>query len=231
MTQHKTQTMKIEDLVPYDRNPRRGDVAAIKESLASLGQFKTIVVNLGTHTGTKNQVLAGNHTLAAARELGWKTLSCTVVDVDAATAGRIVLADNRTSDRATYDDDLLLELLQSLPSLEGTGYDGADVSDLLADLEASTAAVVVPKSPTPARSDLEKGVPLEGSKFGTRQEWEDSSRRLIVLDMDRALFAWAQDQLTKLAEERGKLNNVEVIVELLMQATGSTPPGQEPSNG
>jgi DNA modification methylase len=58
------------------------------------------------------------------------------VDVDDATARRIMLADNRTNDLATYDDEVLAELLEAAAAdddLLGTGYDGDDLDDLLAD--------------------------------------------------------------------------------------------------
>lgn len=116
----------------YYKNPRRGDVEEIKKSLAVNGQYKPIVVNVGSHTGRKNEVLAGNHTLAAARDLGWVTIAVSMVDVDEDQAKRIVLVDNRTGDKASYDLDELAELLDGLDSLDGTGYTDADLESLLA---------------------------------------------------------------------------------------------------
>jgi hypothetical protein len=101
-------------------NPRRGDVEAIQASLERDGQYRALVVNRRT-----NEVLAGNHTLAAAKRLGLRELAVTYVDVDADQARRIVLADNRTSDVAGYDEAALAKLLQGLPDLAGTGYDSA----------------------------------------------------------------------------------------------------------
>jgi hypothetical protein len=75
----------ISDLVPYHRNPRTGDLPAIVESLRVNGQYKAIVVNRGTHTGRPNEILAGNHTFAAAKELGWEEIAATWVDVDEET--------------------------------------------------------------------------------------------------------------------------------------------------
>ena len=119
----------IESLQPYPANPRRGDVDAIKRSLEHHGQYRPIVVNERTR-----QVLAGNHTLRAASELGWREIAATFVDVDDEQAARIVLVDNRTNDVAGYDDRELVELLQSLPDFDGTGYDDDDVEQLLASL-------------------------------------------------------------------------------------------------
>lgn len=124
-----------EELAPYHRNPRRGDVDAIAASLRRNGQYRPIVVNLGTHTGRPLEVLAGNHTLAAARQLGWDRIAATTVDVDDHQAARIVAADNRTADLGGYDDDVLIGLLQELPDLDGTGYEDADLDALLASMD------------------------------------------------------------------------------------------------
>jgi DNA modification methylase len=119
-------TVPVTDLRPYGRNPRRGDVAAIRRSLEAHGQYRPLVVNRRT-----GEVLAGNHTLAAALELGWSDVAVTYVDVDDDQAARIVLVDNRTNDLATYDDQTLAELLTTLPNLEATGYGMADLDRLL----------------------------------------------------------------------------------------------------
>lgn len=139
----KVTTVPIEELTTYHRNPRRGNIGAIAESLERLGQYRPIVVNTGTHTGRPNEVLAGNHTLHAARDLGWETVDVVTVDVDEDTAARIVLVDNRSADLATNDDEVLAALLADLPDLAGTGYDQADL-DLLQAVSRSRAMVTDP---------------------------------------------------------------------------------------
>ncbi|MGW7579802.1 ParB N-terminal domain-containing protein [Kitasatospora sp. NPDC054768] len=125
----------IGDLTRYHRNPRRGDVLAVAESLRVHGQFKPIVVNRGSFTGRPNEILAGNHTWDAARERGWEQIAVSWVDVDDDAAAKIVIVDNRTSDLAGYDTELLADILGSLPDLDGTGYDQDAVDDLLDGIE------------------------------------------------------------------------------------------------
>lgn len=124
----------IDGLKHYGKNPRRGDVDKIAESLQENGQYKAIVVRAGSH-----EVLAGNHTLKAAKQLGWDKLAATFVDVDDDAAARIVLVDNRTNDLATYDNGELAELLQSLPTLDGTGFTSVDLADLIGGIEQEAA--------------------------------------------------------------------------------------------
>ena len=118
----------IATLKRHPANARQGNVALIKESLQAHGQYRPIVVNRRT-----NEVLAGNHTLDAARELGWRQVAATFVDVDDDTATRIMLIDNRANDVATYDDRALAELLQGLEDdYTATGFASADLEKLIA---------------------------------------------------------------------------------------------------
>ncbi|MEU1015325.1 ParB/RepB/Spo0J family partition protein [Streptomyces sp. NPDC005898] len=121
----------VDELVPYHRNPRTGDVDSISESLSTHGQYRAIVVNRGTLTGRPNEILAGNHTYKAAKQLGWAQIAVTWLDVDDEAAAKIVVVDNRTSDLAGYDTLLLADILQDLPDLKGTGYDQDQLDQLL----------------------------------------------------------------------------------------------------
>ena len=94
----RTEQVPVTDLKVFHKNPRIGDIEKIARSLETNGQFRAIVVNVGTHTGRKNEVLAGNHSFLAARKLGWPTILATFVDVDDARSRAIVLADNKTAE-------------------------------------------------------------------------------------------------------------------------------------
>jgi ParB-like chromosome segregation protein Spo0J len=122
--------LPIADLSTVEGNPRRGQVDVIAESLRVNGQYRPIVVNAGSLTGRRNEVLAGNHTMLAARQLGWAELDVFVVDVDEESARRIVAVDNRSADLGNYDSHLLRDLLESLEDLDGTGYSDADLKAL-----------------------------------------------------------------------------------------------------
>jgi site-specific DNA-methyltransferase (adenine-specific) len=136
----------IDTLRLYERNPRRGVVAKIAESLSANGQYRAV-----TARRSSREVLAGNHTLQAARSLGWSHVAVEWIDVDDEQAARIVLVDNRLSDLATYDDEALLELLQYVPDLTGTGYDDAALAALLAATDEPVALTDVDEpAPVPA---------------------------------------------------------------------------------
>jgi hypothetical protein len=119
----------VGDLRPFPGNARQGDVGALCESLARFGQYRPVVANRAT-----GHVLVGNHTYTAATALGWPTVAVWWVDVDDTTEAKIVLADNRSSDLGTYDDEALGRLLTEAAGndLTGTGFDGDDVDMILA---------------------------------------------------------------------------------------------------
>lgn len=128
-------TIRLDQLRPRKGNPRRGNIDAIAESLERNGQYRPVVVNKPT-----GEILAGNHTYAAAKRLGWTHIAATFVDVDEDQAARIVLADNRTADLGDYDDTLLLDMLKDLDGdLIGTGYNQDD-ADALAALGSAGVA-------------------------------------------------------------------------------------------
>lgn len=123
------------DLALYHRNPRLGSVDVIESSLRAHGQYRPIVVNRGTHTGRPNEVLAGNHTVKAFRNLAetdsgnerWQAIHAYMLDVDEDSAARIILVDNRSAELGSFDDAVLADLLTGLPDLDGTGYTDLDL--------------------------------------------------------------------------------------------------------
>jgi len=133
-----TQTVEIGQVRPHPKNVRQGDIGAISESLEAHGQYRAIVVQRST-----GHILAGNHTWKAAKALGWKQISAHFIDCDDEKAMRILLADNRANDLATYDDAALAAVLKELAAtddgLTGTLFDGESLDRLIADIEMSLA--------------------------------------------------------------------------------------------
>ena len=138
MSQPDTLTQDVQH-VPIDRvrahpaNPREGDVGAIWESIQENGFFGALVVQ-----ESSGCILVGNHRWMAAKEAGLQEVPVMYVDVDDERAMRILLADNRTNDVASYDGEMLVDVLEHLEStdegLAGTGYDGDALDELLDDL-------------------------------------------------------------------------------------------------
>ena len=93
----------IASLRPIHAIPVAATSTPVKESLRHHGQYRPVVANRPT-----GQVLAGNHVLQAAKELGFPEIAVTFVYLADEEATKLGLVDNRTSDRAGYDDELLV---------------------------------------------------------------------------------------------------------------------------
>lgn len=131
ITELQVQRVPIDSVTEHPDNARRGDLDVIRESLRTHGQYVPIVVQLST-----GHVIKGNHTHRAAKAEGRTDIDVVFVDVDDDQAKRIMVMDNRASDRAEDDPAQLANLLQSLGGdLTGTGYSADDLTSLLATLD------------------------------------------------------------------------------------------------
>ena len=129
----KIERVPVGRLNEYDRNPRRGNEDLIDESLDALGFYGVVIAQEST-----GLILAGNHRFRRAVGKGLAEVDVAWVDVDDATALRLVTADNRTSDSAGYDQALLVQILNDLAvsdaGLGGTGYTEDDLGKLVQGL-------------------------------------------------------------------------------------------------
>lgn len=192
-----TKVVNVDTLKEHPENYRHGDVGAIAESLGAHGQYRPVLVQAST-----GFVIAGNHTLKAARATGMVAIEARVIDVDDEEALRILIGDNRTSDLATNDDRALSEMLVRLAKetergLAGTGWDGTDLDVLLQDVnyrESWKASVEseaeVPESEVPGL--VEKYEPALGQTWVAHGDGRD--HRLAIGDCgDPAVVASACD--------------------------------------
>jgi DNA modification methylase len=126
-------------------NARRHDqrnVEAIAASLREFGQRKPIVA---LSDGT---VLAGNGTLRAALSLGWESIAvATFEDLEQAKA--YAIADNRSAELATWDDQLLVDALSAMDASlrETIGFSAAEFGRLLRAVEGLTDPDETPPLP------------------------------------------------------------------------------------
>lgn len=129
-----TRDIPLDELTPFPGNAKRGDVEAIRASLRKNGQYRGLVVRQIDNGPLI--VLAGNHTMQALVAEGHATARCEIVQCDDATARRINLADNRTAELGSYDNDALAELIAGMnDDLDGTGYTQDDIDALLGTVE------------------------------------------------------------------------------------------------
>lgn len=153
----KEYAVDINSVKAHPRNVRQGDIGAISTSLGAHGQYKPILVQRSS-----NYIIAGNHTWKAAQHLGWDKIAVQYLDIDDDKALRILLADNRATDLATYDEHALAQILSEYArSYDMTGllWDQDDLDELL---RREQFRLTEQAFPTLARMPTEGGVnPLE----------------------------------------------------------------------
>ena len=196
--------MATNTLELHPENPRQGDIGAIVTSIEQNGWYGTLIAQKKSR-----RVLAGNHRLQAALALDMKEVPVYWVDVDDTEAQRILLADNRVSDLATWDDSILVGLLEGLANdgeLLGSGYDGDDLDALLYDA---------------ALNDTDLGNLLDDNPTPGEREDAINAAGIRSIIMPFALEEY-NDVVARLALARTELkvdSNAEVLATLLRERT------------
>ena len=132
-------------LHPDPQNVRRHDqrnLDTIGKSLERFGQQKPIVVDQA------GLIVAGNGTFQAAASLGWSQIAVVSTRMSVRERRAYAIADNRTAELATWDDDALAKALKSMDEemLEATGFMAEDVLVVAGELPPNADGKVVDES-------------------------------------------------------------------------------------
>ena len=122
--------LNLKDLKPYEKNPRKNDEAVkyVKESIKQFGFKVPIVVD-------KNNIIIAGHTrYKASKELGLIKVPCIIADdLTEEQVKAFRLADNKVSEKAEWDLDLLNDELFELKELDFDmdvlGFENVDFND------------------------------------------------------------------------------------------------------
>lgn len=118
---------KLSEIVPYEKNPRKNDEAVkyVAESIKQFGFKVPIVID-------RNNVIVTGHTrLKAAKKLKLKTVPCVIADdLNEEQIKAFRLADNKVSEKAEWDFDMLQEELDDIFT-----FDMADLGFEFVDTE------------------------------------------------------------------------------------------------
>jgi ParB-like chromosome segregation protein Spo0J len=127
----KTELVKADTLIPYARNPRKNSAAVdkIAASIKEFGWQQPIVVD------KENVIIAGHTRLLAAQKLGIEDVPVHVADLSETQAKAYRLADNRLSEDADWDIEMLGLEIRELDDLgfelDLTGFNNTELANLL----------------------------------------------------------------------------------------------------
>ncbi len=140
--QHSIQQLDVNCLTRHPDNPRVHSKAQIKQiakSIESFG-FKIPILVDGNH-----QIIAGHGRVEAAKLLDIDTVPAVVADdLNDAQSRALMIADNKLTENATWDDQLLANNFQILNDLDlnfdldVTGFDYGEIEQLLILDDASS---------------------------------------------------------------------------------------------
>ena len=102
---------KVSELKNNTRNPRKNDgaVDSVAKSIEKYGFRNPLIID------ENNVVWCGNTRLKASRKLGLDEVPCIVVkDLNEQQMTELALLDNKTNEIASYDYDMLEEILQDV---------------------------------------------------------------------------------------------------------------------
>lgn len=104
-----TTTLKIDEIHPYENNPRDISETAVEkvaESIERYGYQQPIVVD------SEHVVIVGHTRLAALKHLGWASVEVIVANLPDEKAREYRLADNKTGELSEWDHEALVTELR-----------------------------------------------------------------------------------------------------------------------
>lgn len=129
----------VEELIPYARNARTHSSAQISQIAASIKEFGFLAPIV---IAEDNTILCGHGRFYAAQKLGLKKIPCVKEShLTEAQKRAYIIADNKLSINAGWDDELLAVELSDLQGegvdLSITGFDEKELADLFDDKSKS----------------------------------------------------------------------------------------------
>lgn len=146
------QEIKLKDIKPYGKNPRKNDDAVpyVAESIKQFGFKVPIVID-------KNNVIVAGHTrYKAAKKLGFKSVPCIIADdLTDEQIKAFRLADNKVSEKAEWDLDLLDSEIEGIFDIDMTDF-GFELESEELESEEDEYQGTVPEDPVTRKGDMWK---------------------------------------------------------------------------
>ena len=179
ITTTQMQLVDINKLIPYVNNARTHSpeqITKLRSSLRELGFVSPVIID------REYNILCGHGRVCAAKEEGVNEVPCVFVEhLSEAQKKAYILADNRMSLDAGWDDELLKVEMASLQEMGFdvgmTGFDESELADLFADDNNTSAK----------DDDFDLTAALEKASFVQRGDiWTVGRHRLMCGDATSA---------------------------------------------
>lgn len=167
--------VNIEEVLPYEKNPRKihkEGIKAVKESIEKFGYNVPIVVD------SNMVVVTGHSRLMACKELKMEKVSVIIAHhLTEKQAKEFRIADNRTSELSKWDNELLVSELRDI----GLGgemdafFKNGELNSLMGELDKAGMAVE-----TPTQNDIDSAKEEREGAFEKNEELNESNLLKVV---------------------------------------------------
>lgn len=141
----------VDDLIPYDKNPRKNENAVDKvaNSIREFGFNSPIIID------EHNVILCGHTRLKAAKKLGLDKVPCIIREgLTDAEYRRYRIADNKVGELAEWDEDLLNSEMEDLGDMTDFGFEDEKILDEEKYVSKSQTPIYEPKGECPDINEL-----------------------------------------------------------------------------
>ena len=203
-------TAKVDDLALDPANVRKHPVRnleAIKASLQKFGQQRPILV------GSDGVVIAGNGTLAAARELGLPNVKVVKSDLAGVQATAYSIADNRTAELAEWIEPDLAEILATLRASDEidhlvTGFTEEEIDFMISGAtEPAVTEDEVPEPPDKATTKLGDLILLGDHRLLCGESASEVERKAFLMELDPLYCDVVVQRWENLTRRKAKRSN------------------------
>lgn len=120
----KIEYLKLEDIIPYQRNPRKNDAAVevVRKSIEEFGFNVSILID-------KDHVIIAGHTRYEAAKGRFNVVPCIILeDLDEDKARQYRIVDNKTSELGIWDYEKLIDELDGITELDMSMFEFGDLN-------------------------------------------------------------------------------------------------------
>jgi len=173
---YELKIMRLPDLKPHPKNPRRHPDKLIKqltESIQAYGFTSPVLID------ADNRILAGHARCKAAEKIGLTEVPAVVLPLTGAAADAYVIADNKLNELSEWDETILADLISEIDTsgfdVDLTFLDANDIDALLSPKGCKEDAFDEEK----AKKDIEES---GGAYTQTGDVWLLGNHRLMCGD-------------------------------------------------
>lgn len=120
----KIEYLKLEEITPYDRNPRKNDAAIelVRKSIDEFGFNVPILLD-------KDHVIVAGHTRYEAAKGNLETVPCIILeDLDEKKARQYRIVDNKTSEIGIWDYEKLIDELEGIKEIDMSMFEFGELN-------------------------------------------------------------------------------------------------------